>query len=91
MRKTSAPCTLQHRTMDWADVGTSFRVVPSNVSGLGTHEHVNTVGFVEETVLDDHGCTVSDQTVTFHFTESQTTLSSTTFGWLTGEDLNTAT
>ena len=80
-------------TADWADGRPSFPVVICDMTASGVVADMQrpSVGLVEESVFDDHRSAVSDKTVTFHLTESQTTLSSTTFGWLTGEDLNTAT
>ena len=75
-------------TVNRADVCATLGVVPSDVSGLGTHVHVNTVRFVQQAVFDDHRCTVGNQTVTLHLAKSKTTLSGTTLGWLSCEDLD---
>ena len=67
-------------------------------AGDGRHEtanladvHAESVRNVEETLLEEGGGTVRDHAITFHLSETETTVTSTTFDRLTGQDLKRAT
>jgi hypothetical protein len=45
----------------------------------------------KQTLLEEGGCSVGNHTITFHFSESQTTISGTTFDGLSSHDLNGTT
>ena len=77
---------------DWADGRPSFPVVVCDVAASRVVADVQrpSVRFVEQSVLDDHRCAVGDQAVPLHLSESETALSGTPLGWLTGEDLYAA-
>ena len=46
------------------------------------------IGFVKETLFESHCGTVTDHHITFHFTETKTSFTGTSFGRLTGKDLD---
>src|SRR6478735_5512733 len=46
---------------------------------------------LKQTLLQESSGTVSDHTITFHFSESETTITSTTLDRLSGHDLNWTT
>ena len=77
---------------DWADGCPSFPVVVRDVTASRVVADMQwpSVRLVEKSVLDDHRSAVGDQAVPLHLSESETALSSTSLGWLTGEDLHAA-
>lgn len=67
-------------------------------AGDGRHEtadladvHAESVRDVEETLLEEGGGAVRDHAITFHLSETKTTVTCTTFDWLTRQDLQRTT
>ena len=56
--------------------------------GVSADVLLGSVGLIEETVLDDHGHTVTDQTVTLHLSEPESSAPGTSLGGLAGKDLD---
>ena len=55
------------------------------------HVHLVVVGDIEEALFEEAGSSVRNHAVTLHLTESQATITTTPFSWLTGQDLGWST
>ncbi len=66
----------------------NFNFLPSRVAqqtALVAHVNIEGITGNHQTFQKQHTGSVSDQTITFHFTESQTTLASSALGRLPGQ------
>lgn len=55
-----------------------------------TDEHAVLIGHVHGSLLQESGSSMRDHAVTLHFSETESTISGSAFGWLSCQDLDGA-